>query len=440
MRMKSFFRSRLSDKKIKNVIFLFYVLFGLILLYFHEPWRDEANTWLIARNLSFFEILEEVRVDGNPCLYYLFLYPFAKLGLPYIFNNIISFSISIITIYLFVYKINMSNLLKFLFSFSSLFIYYGGIFGRSYCIVNLLFVLVTILYKRRFIHFYLYSFLIALLLNTHVMMLGFCFCVFVISIYDWLKNKKDNKRMLFGIFIQLFGFFLLFFQLYGGISGNGSVSIVTLPFVYLISFIFLIFLLSIIVIKYKNRYIFICLFSFLFQISGVLFVPHVSRYIINLFYLNLLFLLNYYMFDIKFKCIIYVLLFYFFIISVPIYYDDLRYVFSDGKNVSNYIYNHVDKKDKVLCVPDYLCTSVVVYLPEYQLYDVFGQVIRYMDYSNYRKDFFIDIDEVLNNHLYDFVIIGDDYKKISDDRYVMVYYSMNKLVQYDEKYYVFKRR
>ena len=84
-----------SEKKINFVIFLLYVLFGLFLLYFHEPWIDEANTWLIAKNLNFREIFEEVRFDGNPCFYYFFLAIFAKMGLPYIFNNIISFLVDL---------------------------------------------------------------------------------------------------------------------------------------------------------------------------------------------------------------------------------------------------------------------------------------------------------------------------------------------------------
>ena len=88
----------------KSFFLLIYIIFGGLLLFFHEPWRDEANTWLIVKNLSLLEILDEVRVDGNPCFYYFFLSIFAKIGLPYLFNNIISFSISIITAYLLIYK------------------------------------------------------------------------------------------------------------------------------------------------------------------------------------------------------------------------------------------------------------------------------------------------------------------------------------------------
>ena len=233
---------RFNCKRVNSIIFLLYVLFGLVLLYFHEPWIDEANTWLIAKNLNFREILEEVRFDGNPCFYYFFLAIFAKMGLPYIFNNIISFFVSVFTTYLLIYRTKLNRLLVFLLLFSSLFIYYGGVFGRSYCMVNLLFVLITILYSSRDRYIVIFSVLVALLFNTHVMMFGFCFAIFCLQCYRFLNNNYvcSKKKYLLGLIIELLGMIFVVWQLFDFFNCNKEVSYY---FSYSISFFIIFFVI-----------------------------------------------------------------------------------------------------------------------------------------------------------------------------------------------------
>ncbi len=49
----------------------------------HEPWRDEADAWLVARDATPPEILGLTGAAGTPSLWYWTLLPFAKVGLPY---------------------------------------------------------------------------------------------------------------------------------------------------------------------------------------------------------------------------------------------------------------------------------------------------------------------------------------------------------------------
>ena len=56
----------LTDKKKQNYdiflagVFLAYLVFNGILLARHELWRDEANVWLMARQLSPIQLLKEI--------------------------------------------------------------------------------------------------------------------------------------------------------------------------------------------------------------------------------------------------------------------------------------------------------------------------------------------------------------------------------------------
>ena len=51
---------------ILTVILLSYLIFNGILLAGHELWRDEANVWLIARELSISELFAQIRFQGHP--------------------------------------------------------------------------------------------------------------------------------------------------------------------------------------------------------------------------------------------------------------------------------------------------------------------------------------------------------------------------------------
>ena len=61
-----------------------YVILVATVMCFHEPWFDEAQAWLIARDCSWREmILERPHYEGHPPLWWMILAIPAKLGVPY---------------------------------------------------------------------------------------------------------------------------------------------------------------------------------------------------------------------------------------------------------------------------------------------------------------------------------------------------------------------
>lgn len=57
----------------------------------HEPWFDEGQSWLLARDASPLHlILHLLRYEGHPPLWHLLLMPFAKAGMPYRFLPVLS--------------------------------------------------------------------------------------------------------------------------------------------------------------------------------------------------------------------------------------------------------------------------------------------------------------------------------------------------------------
>ncbi len=77
-------RPRRTELKVSIVLFASYAIWCAVLFAAHEPWRDEVQSWLLARDLDFVTLLSQLRYDGHPAGWFLFLWPMARLGLPFV--------------------------------------------------------------------------------------------------------------------------------------------------------------------------------------------------------------------------------------------------------------------------------------------------------------------------------------------------------------------
>ncbi len=71
-------------KHARALSFIAYMTVVAVVMYFHEPWFDEAQSWLIARDSSFADLLTlRPHYEGHPPLWTLLLSIPAKTGVPY---------------------------------------------------------------------------------------------------------------------------------------------------------------------------------------------------------------------------------------------------------------------------------------------------------------------------------------------------------------------
>src|SRR5439155_1345157 len=63
----------------------------------HEPWRDEADPWLLARDASFSTFFHRMGLSGTPGLWHTLLVPLARSGLPYGSQAVLHVAIAIAT-------------------------------------------------------------------------------------------------------------------------------------------------------------------------------------------------------------------------------------------------------------------------------------------------------------------------------------------------------
>ena len=206
--------SEIRETSVKQLIYwsciMLYFLINLLFLIRHEPYRDESNVWLMAKNLSPIELIREIHYQGHPCLWYLLVMPFAKIGLPYRTIEILSFLIMLFAAVLFIHKAKLIGLAKITCLFSPIFLYFYPVVARGYCLIILLLVFIALLYEKRFQQPLLYGLLLGLLIQADTIAIGIAGGLSIAWLTEGIYAtyfKKRKKDYLFtaikGLWIPL---------------------------------------------------------------------------------------------------------------------------------------------------------------------------------------------------------------------------------------------
>ena len=141
------------QNKISSAWFVLALYMGLLVLvmYYHEPWLDEAQAWQIARCVSIKELFTTLtHYEGHPPLWHLILMPFAKLGLPYELSiKGISFVICSISMSLIIFRAPFPKIVRYLLPFNYFFFYQYGVISRNYCLLTLGFILAAMTWHKK---------------------------------------------------------------------------------------------------------------------------------------------------------------------------------------------------------------------------------------------------------------------------------------------------
>jgi len=191
---------------------------GLILFttLHHEPWRDEAQAWLIARDASLPAFLKQMSYEGSPALWHLIQRPFARAGLPYVWHSILNVLIATAAIAVFTRRAPFSRATKILFVFSYYTAFEYAVVARSYSLGLLLLFLIADMHPRRLDRPIRYGLLVLLLCNVNV----FCLCIAsalaVRFAYELLRARRTGgvgKRACAGLGLMGLGLSLAVLQL-----------------------------------------------------------------------------------------------------------------------------------------------------------------------------------------------------------------------------------
>ena len=208
------YKKKQINKVILVVLFVVWIIFNGILLIRHELWRDEANVWLIARNLNPLQLFAEIKYQGHPCLWYLLVMPFAKSGLPFQTICVLSFLVMAVSAVFFLWKAPMNIMAKAICLLSPIWTYYYSVIARNYCLSALLLILLAWYYPKRNDKPWLYGIFLGLLVQTDTIVLATAGLISLMWLWEGVTDraKKHSWKRLWtiigGIWIPLVSFFL----------------------------------------------------------------------------------------------------------------------------------------------------------------------------------------------------------------------------------------
>ena len=106
-------------KKINIIVFVVFALIAFVGGLNHEPWADEAQSWIIARDANVAQIIWDVsRYEGTFPLWFLTIKLFINFGLQYEYFFIIPIIISCIGLLVFLKSVDAPKFVKILLPFT----------------------------------------------------------------------------------------------------------------------------------------------------------------------------------------------------------------------------------------------------------------------------------------------------------------------------------
>ena len=188
-----------------------------ILIPRHEPWFDEAQAWLLVRDSSLVDLLNNrLRYEGHPCLWYLLLRIPMGLGLPYAAINWVSAGLSVAGAIVFWTYSPIPKLFRYLFPFSFFLFYQYGVIARSYSLLPLFCFLFCILFPDRMKKPVPFTFVLAAIsqISVHSALVALCWW----GLYLWeskfpfrtfYRDRKSPQVQAAMLFV-VSGLFLIF--------------------------------------------------------------------------------------------------------------------------------------------------------------------------------------------------------------------------------------
>ena len=183
---------------VESVALAAYVVVVLVGVVAHEPWWDEAQAWLLARDAGLGELLTtRLAYEGHPPLWYLVLMPFAKLGAPYKTMGFLSAAIGAVGVAILLLKMRAPVYIRVLLAFTFFLAYQFTVVSRSYVLLFPLLLLVALTYGQRGERFVRFCVLLVLMSQVSLHGAALAAALLVLCLVD--RVRVPRRQLLTGL-------------------------------------------------------------------------------------------------------------------------------------------------------------------------------------------------------------------------------------------------
>src|SRR5580658_3664985 len=126
-----------------------YALLVALTIHFHEPWADEAQSWLLGRDASLADLWGRLlHYEGTPGLWQTLLHALIRLGLPYSAYNFVSGILGLTAVCLLLRYAPLPFFIRILLPFTYYLCYQYAIVARSYALIAPLLFAIALIYRE----------------------------------------------------------------------------------------------------------------------------------------------------------------------------------------------------------------------------------------------------------------------------------------------------
>ena len=199
-------RSR-RPRRVEAAAFTLYLVTLAIGIAHHEPWADEVQSWLLARDLSPLSlVVHQLRYEGSPGLWQFILWPFAHAHLPLLTLNIIGGVLAALGVALLIFVSPLPLTVRLLVPFTFYFAFQYAVVARPYNLLIPLFGILAVVHSRRQERPMLYTSVLGLISAVSVQTMVVAGALFLLFLIDSWKLSLDwsDFRSKFGTAVLLY--------------------------------------------------------------------------------------------------------------------------------------------------------------------------------------------------------------------------------------------
>ncbi|HSE03244.1 MAG TPA: hypothetical protein VLK35_03725 [Methylomirabilota bacterium] len=197
---------------------LFVALTGTLAAH-HEPWRDEADAWLMARDAGVGEVFGYAGYSGTPALWYLVQMPFAKAGAGYETQRYLHLLVAVAVAGLLLFRAPFPLGLRLALAFGYFLSFEYAVIARNYSAGILLCFVALAMDRHRGRLAPLYGLVLALAANTSVHFLLFALA-FALPLAWEARGDRAAARRWLGVAVAGAGIGLAVWQLWPAPDGQ----------------------------------------------------------------------------------------------------------------------------------------------------------------------------------------------------------------------------
>jgi hypothetical protein len=175
------------------LVLLGFTAIATVAVCFHEPWADEAQAWLIARDLGIPGILHQMGYEGSPPLWHLLLWVLTRLQIPYAALGAVSLGLMAAAMYAWLRWSPLPTPVRLLVPFTFYYQYQYAVVARSYALSTFLAFAAVALWRAKPVRVLHLGLVLALLAQTNMhgfMIAGGIACAFG---WEWLRDFRKQR-------------------------------------------------------------------------------------------------------------------------------------------------------------------------------------------------------------------------------------------------------